>query len=161
MASFDYVEIPSYATPLQSTASHDEIRPLPKVETRLPHPDLFPAVPPVLSSPSSSNAALKTGFNLPQTLLSSALHLPANAPSTPRGMGKGNSPLLTTRDPLSIQIMTVNFRRFVSKSGSVFWLQDRIEEIVMWRKGWKHTAVFMAAYAFICTHPSLSQSTYL
>lgn len=150
MDSFDYVEIPSYATPLHSTTNNDEIRPIPKVETGLPHPDLYPAHTAPAATPSPAS---KTGFNLPQTLLSSALHLPANAPATPRGAGKGNSSLLSTRDPLSIQIMSVNFKRFVSKSGSVFWLQDRIEEIVMWKKGWQHTAVFMAGYAFICTSP--------
>ncbi|OBZ68884.1 Peroxisomal membrane protein PEX29 [Grifola frondosa] len=97
----------------------------------------------------------KAGFNISQMLLSSTLQLPANAPSTPRGAGKGSSRLLTTRDPLSIPITTVNFRRFVAKSGPLFWLQDRLEEIVMWRKGWKYTVVWMAAYAFLCYFPRM------
>ncbi|KAH7910828.1 Peroxin/Dysferlin domain-containing protein [Hygrophoropsis aurantiaca] len=63
--------------------------------------------------------------------------------------------LLSTRDPLSIPITTVNFRRFVSKVGPVFWLQDRIEEILMWKKGWKATCVWIAAYAFLCYFPRL------
>jgi len=63
--------------------------------------------------------------------------------------------LLSTRDPLSIPITTVNFRRFVSKSGPVFWLQDRLEEVVMWRKGNRYTAVWMGVYAFLCYFPRL------
>ena len=57
---------------------------------------------------------------------------------------------MSTRDPLSIPITTVNFRRFVSKSGPVFWLQDRVEEVVMWRRGNRYTAVWMGVYAFLC-----------
>jgi hypothetical protein len=55
------------------------------------------------------------------------------------------------RDPLSIPITTVNFRRFVSKVGPVFWLQDRLEEILMWRRGWTVTSAWMAFYAFLCS----------
>ena len=47
--------------------------------------------------------------------------------------------------------MTANFRRFVSRVGPIFWLQDRIEEIILWKKGWKRTAVWLAAYGFFCT----------
>lgn len=83
-------------------------------------------------------------------LLSSALQLPANAPAAPRMHGGKGVKLLSTRDPLSIPITTTNFRRFVAKSGPIFWLQDRVEEIVLWRKSWKYTLVWMAAYAFIC-----------
>lgn len=28
-----------------------------------------------------------------------------------------------------------------------------VEEIILWKKGWKYTAVWMAAYAFLCTFP--------
>ena len=84
-------------------------------------------------------------------LLSSALQLPANAPTAPRVQitGKG-ARLLSSKDPLSIPITTTNFRRFVAKSGPIFWLQDRIEEIVLWKKSWKYTLVWMSAYAFLC-----------
>lgn len=57
---------------------------------------------------------------------------------------------MSTKDPLSIPIMTVNFKRFTSKVGPVYWMQDRIEEILTWKKGWKVTAVWMSAYAFLC-----------
>jgi hypothetical protein len=81
-------------------------------------------------------------------LLSSALpNVPAH--SDPRS-GTGALKLLSTRDPLSIPITTQHFRRFVSRISPVFWLQDRVEEVVMWRKGWKVTLVWMAAYAFLC-----------
>ncbi|KAI0916942.1 hypothetical protein AcW2_007201 [Taiwanofungus camphoratus] len=154
MATFDYVEIPPYATRLQSNTPNDDIRLAPKIVTSLPRPEHSPARLPSLSSPTTSQS-ISPSLNVPQLLLSSALQLPANVPATPRNMGKGGPRLTTTRDPLSIPIVTVNFRRFVSKSGPAWWLQDRTEEIVMWRKGWKYTAVWMAAYAFLCYFPRL------
>jgi hypothetical protein len=149
MATLDYVDIPAAATRLQSRERTTDLRPAIKIATGLPHPDkvsrsvyLTPTTEPM--SPSKL-----AGFNFSQVLLSSAISLPANAPSAPRA-SKGAPKLLSTRDPLSIPITTVNFKRFVSKAGPVFWLQDRVEEIVMWRKGWKFTSVWMAGYAFLC-----------
>ncbi|PFH47925.1 hypothetical protein AMATHDRAFT_6307 [Amanita thiersii Skay4041] len=72
-----------------------------------------------------------------------------------RKMSSESMPLLSTKDPLSVPIMSANFRRFVSCVGPVFWLQDRIEEIVMWRKGWRVTGTWMATYAFFCIYPHL------
>ncbi|KAF8632034.1 hypothetical protein AX15_002080 [Amanita polypyramis BW_CC] len=63
--------------------------------------------------------------------------------------------LLSTKDPLSVPIMSANFRRFVSCVGPVFWLQDRVEEIIMWKRGWKVTCVWLAAYGFFCYFPQL------
>ncbi|KIK79992.1 hypothetical protein PAXRUDRAFT_833805 [Paxillus rubicundulus Ve08.2h10] len=63
--------------------------------------------------------------------------------------------LLSTRDSLSLPIMTTNFRRFVAKVGPVFWLQDRMEEVVLWKKGWRRTTVWLAAYAFLCYFPRM------
>lgn len=63
--------------------------------------------------------------------------------------------LLSNRDPLSIQITSVNFKRFVERVGPVFWLQDRIEEILLWRRGWKVTGAWLAAYGLLCSHFSL------
>ncbi|KAL4251207.1 Peroxisomal Membrane Protein PEX28-32 [Abortiporus biennis] len=152
MATLDYVDIPSSATRLDSTQPSPNIRPAQKILTALPNPDKTPSV----LSPTSTQVTspTKVGFNLQQILLSSALPIPANATSTPRA-GKGAPRLLTTKDPLSIPITTVNFRRFVSKSGPIFWLQDRLEEIVMWRKGPLYTSVWMAAYGFLCYFPRL------
>ncbi|KAF8677887.1 hypothetical protein AX14_004745 [Amanita brunnescens Koide BX004] len=62
---------------------------------------------------------------------------------------------MSTKDPLSVPILTVNFRRFVSCVGPVFWLQDRIEEIVVWKKGWKVTCAWLCAYGFFCYFPHL------
>ena len=147
----DYVEIPSYATRLRSDRPNDDIRPAPKIVTSLPRPEHSPvrsgATPP--AQPMSPTKA--SGSNLTSMLLSSALQLPANAPTAPRVQttGKG-ARLLSSKDPLSIPITTTNFRRFVAKSGPIFWLQDRIEEIVLWKKSWKYTLVWMSAYAFLC-----------
>ena len=147
----DYVDIPSYATRLRSDKPSDDIRPAPKIVTSLPRPEHSP----VRSSSTPTNQPMspsKGGSNLTSMLLSSALQLPANAPSAPRdyAAGKG-AKLLSTKDPLSIPITTVNFKRFVAKSGPIFWLQDRVEEILLWKKSQRYTLVWMAAYAFICT----------
>ena len=63
--------------------------------------------------------------------------------------------LISSRDPLSLPTTTTNFKRFVVRVGPISWLQDRIEQIVMWRKSLKVTAVWMAAYAFFCMPISL------
>ena len=158
MATLDYVDIPPAATRLRSSTPTDDIRPAPRVLTSLPHPEKSSSTP---STPTSQIfSPTKSGFNIQQILLSNTFQIPANAPATPRA-NKGVSRLLSTRDPLSIPIMTVNFKRFVSKTGPVFWLQDRLEEIIMWRKGWEYTAVWMAAYAFLCTSLKVSSRAWI
>ena len=132
-----WLEIPPYATPLdgmeQSTVT----------ATALPAAKDTTAG----QSPSSKRNP-SASMNLTQAILTSALSASSNpTPSSPR---KTAGKLLSTRDQLSIPITAVNFRRFVSRTGSVFWLQDRIEEIVMWRKGWRVTGAWMGAYAFLC-----------
>ena len=147
MATMDYVDIPSCATRLESSEPSSDIRPATKILTGLPNPDKTPK----LTSPSSQPLSpSKIGFNFQQMLLSSALPISTGIPSSPRVPEGTAVKLLTTRDPLSIPITTVNFRRFVSKSGPIFWLQDRFEEILLWKKGWEYTLVWMAAYAFLC-----------
>lgn len=145
MASLDYISVPSCATRLQSDGG---IRPAPKILTSLPHPspDDFASEPSPVLSPS------KTFNLLPSILLSSALPAGPNTAASPRRSGKKNERerLLSTREPLSIPITSVNFKRFVETVGPVFWLQDRVEEIVMWRRGWKLTVAWMAAYSFLC-----------
>lgn len=155
MATLQYVEIPSSATRLESTEPSEDIRPAPKIVTNLPHPEkavghLTTSTTAQPHSPTGTKNA-SSGFNFQQILLSSALPIPANAPTSPRApAGKGIPKLLTTRDPLSIPITTVNFRRFVAKMGPYFWFMDRAEEIILWKKGWQYTAVWMSVYAFIC-----------
>ena len=58
--------------------------------------------------------------------------------------------MMSTKDPLSVPIMFVNFRRFVSCVGLMFWLQDQFEEIVMWKEGWRVTCAWLSAYGFYC-----------
>ncbi|KAH9933173.1 integral peroxisomal membrane peroxin-domain-containing protein [Epithele typhae] len=155
MATMDYVEIPSYATRLRSAKPTDDLRPAPKIVTSLPRPEHSP-VRSTTGMPAAPMSPSKGGSNLTSMLLSSALQLPVNAPAAPRDYGSGKGArLLSTRDPLSIPITTTNFRRFVSKSTPIFWLQDRVEEIVLWKKSWKYTLVWMAAYAFLCYFPRL------
>jgi hypothetical protein len=103
----------------------------------------------ILASPAKNAVNL-----LPQLLLSS---LPSNPPpqqgtSNPRGKQQATT-LLSSRDPLSVPILTVNFKRFIERVGPIFWLQDRIEEIVLWKKGWKVTGVWIAIYSFFCMQP--------
>ncbi|KAH9002724.1 integral peroxisomal membrane peroxin-domain-containing protein [Lactarius hatsudake] len=146
MAVFEYVDIPASATLLPSDLNHHADI---KVQTSFP-PTSHAAAPDSQTSPSS---AQRTVFgNLPGLLLASSLQISTNhSPENPRNV----SQLMSTRDPLSVPTTTVNFRRFISKIGPVFWLQDRIEEIITWRKGWKVTALWMAVYSFLCYYPRL------
>ncbi|KAH7923836.1 hypothetical protein BV22DRAFT_1092136 [Leucogyrophana mollusca] len=150
MATFEYVEIPPDVIRLQSSPKDSEthnVRPASKISTPLPNPERTPSN--TTTTASSFASPTKSALTmLPQLLLSAS-------PTSPNPRVVGPVQLLSTRDPLSIPITTVNFRRFVSKVGPVFWLQDRIEEIAMWRRGWKVTCVWMAAYAFLCYFPRL------
>ncbi len=154
MATFDYVEVPSAATRLHSRKRSTDLRPAVKIATALPHPEKAPRSATLTPTEPMSPSKVPS-INFSQVLLSSAIPIPANAPATPRDT-KGTPKLLSTKDPLSIPITTVNFKRFVSRAGPVFWLQDRLEEIVMWRRGWKYTSVWIAGYAFLCTSCSSS-----
>lgn len=142
MTIFNYVDIPACAAVVPPKTNN---RPDANV-----HTSPLPASPatddPVPSSSAQGgNTPTRTVFkNLPGLLLTS---IPINAFSeNPRNA----SQLLSTREPLSVPTTTVNFRRFCSRVGPVFWLQDRIEEIVTWRNGWKVTVMWMVAYSFLC-----------
>ncbi|KAF8639057.1 hypothetical protein AX17_001753 [Amanita inopinata Kibby_2008] len=173
MTTLNYVEIPSAATRLQSTSPRrHSLRPAPKIFISLPNP----SPPPSPARRRSSSAASPPSLSiLPQLLLSSTipgapgLLSPLGAASAAgaaniaqtrslnprRRMSQEPVPLLSIKDPLSVPIMSANFRRFVSCVGPVFWLQDRVEEIIMWRKGWKVTCAWMTAYGFFCYLPQL------
>ncbi|KAK0457485.1 integral peroxisomal membrane peroxin-domain-containing protein [Desarmillaria tabescens] len=153
MESIDYIDIPPWATRIKSTPTKSKSgsrhTPSP-IRTSLPHPQTDTPHPQPTSILSPTNAALNF---LPNVLMSS---VPTNPPTEkPKKRKPGQTPLLSIRDPLSLAIMSANFRRFVSKVGPVFWLQDRVEEIVMWRRGWKMTSTWIAAYAFLCYFPRL------
>ena len=143
--SMDYVDIPPVARRLSVNDARSTQPQLPSIQT---------SVKPVQSSATpaeSTTSPAKTILNnLPSMLLASAAVVP-NPGGFPGQPGSGN--LVSTRDPLSIPTTTANFRRFVPKVGPIFWLQDRIEEILMWKKGWKVTTVWMAVYAFLCQSP--------
>lgn len=137
MTIFDYVDIPACAVVVPPEAKIH-------LDTNSPPPADDPASP--LST--QGNTPTRTVFgNLPTLLLASSLQIPTNALSeNPRN----GSQLFSTRDPLSVPTTTVNFRRFISRVGPVFWLQDRIEEIVTWKKGWRVTVMWMIAYSLLC-----------
>ena len=142
----DYVDIP----PVANRLSPKYARP-----TR-PPPPTQASVKPVSSPPNPAEPTAATPAktmlsNLPAMLLASSAGIPASGSFSGQ---RGPGPLISTRDPLSIPTTTANFRRFVSKVGPIFWLQDRIEEILMWKRGWKATTVWMAVYAFFCQSPS-------
>ncbi|TFK26833.1 hypothetical protein FA15DRAFT_666970 [Coprinopsis marcescibilis] len=182
MAALDYVDIPPGATRLRSASSSTtkakptksigsmDIRPAPQVFTSLPNPSP-PSSPRrsslhrsmSLSSTAASALASPTLGFIPQLVISSTF--PGISSTEDSENGGSSNPrqrldpekytLLSTKDPLSLPIMTNNFKRFVSKIGPVFWLQDRVEEIVLWKRGWKVTCVWMALYAFLCFFPRL------
>src|SRR6266545_3177143 len=134
--------------PLEKNATEPyELKDAPKTIVSLPNPSP-PASPtdlkrrPPLLSSSVASPALSS---IPQLLLSASLppltpQPGASSSSTtfnPRKRMDPDGPtLLSSKDPLSLPIMTNNFKRFVVAVGPVFWLQDRIEEIVLWKKGW-------------------------
>ena len=141
MPDFNYTSIPSCASPLEEYGVRSK-RLTVSVTTPSQLQPQSESSSPVASSPTSP---AKQGFT--HVLLSSALQIPNLPESFPRDGGR----LLSAREPLAIQTTTVNFRRFVARSGPVFWLQDRIEEVIMWKKGWSVTCVWMAIYAFLCS----------
>lgn len=161
MESIDYIDIPPWASRIKSTPakSKSRCRPTPSpIRTSLPHPQPDHPHPQPTSLLSPTNAALNF---LPNVLMSSVPTIPPH--EKPKKRKTGQPPLLSVKDPLSLTIMSANFRRFVSKVGPVFWLQDRVEEIALWRRGWKVTSTWIAAYAFLCghfTHPLIFFSDY-
>jgi hypothetical protein len=135
MTTVEYVDIPACATLLPSDI---------KVQTSLP-----PTSNAATTADDPASPSTRTVFgNIPSLLLASSLHIPTILSTTENS--RNVSHLMSTRDPLSVPITTVNFRRFISKVGPAFWLQDRIEEIITWRKGWKVTVLWMAIYSFLC-----------
>ncbi|CAE6383724.1 unnamed protein product [Rhizoctonia solani] len=112
----------------------------------------------LVTSPTSGmpQSPMRTSsFSIPSMLLAATAQSIPNAPTSPREISESNGKLLSNRDSLSIQITTANFRRFVSRSGPVFWFQDRVEEIVLWKRGWSYTASWGCAYVFLCIYPRI------
>ncbi|KAG8805646.1 hypothetical protein FRC17_005407 [Serendipita sp. 399] len=147
-----WVHIPPYAAPIVQNSAEDSVT---QTEIAVPSSPAAPQTTREKPSTAHSKAGSSSFIagNFTNAVISAALNAPT--PVTPSDPRKTEGRLLSTRDSLSIPITAVNFRRFVSKSGAVFWLQDRVEEIIFWRKGWKVTVSWMAAYSFICYFPQL------
>jgi hypothetical protein len=149
MTVLHYVDIPAYATAVVPT----EVRKPSDTNLNTSSSTNTTDDPVSPSSPSGNTPTRAVFGNLPGLLLASSLQIPTDfLNENPRNV----SQLLSTRDPLSVPTTTVNFRRFVSRVGTVFWLQDRIEEILTWKKGWKVTVLWMIAYSFLCEPGVLS-----
>ena len=141
-APMDYVDIPSVANRLSPKDGRPTQLPL-HIQT-----SVNPVDPSASPTEPATPAPAKTMLgNLPAMLLASTAGIPTSGNLSGQ---RHSGALISTRDPLSIPITTANFRRFVSKVGPIFWLQDRIEEILMWKKGSKATIAWMAVYAFFC-----------
>ena len=163
MDMLDYIDIPVGATRLRSLSnssnnakSHD-IRPAPKITTSIPNPSPPPSPtsmkrrPSILSSTAASLASPSLSL-FPQFMLSAWLPplSPNSSATPPPPASNSNHSHLSSRDPLSLPIISTNFKRFASIVGPVLWLQDRVEEIILWKTGPARTLIWMAAYSFIC-----------
>ena len=142
MDALDYIDIPIGATRLRNTKnakSHD-IRPAPKIITAVPNPSPPPSPtsmrrkPSILASPATSLAPPTLSL-IPQLMLSASLPPSLPNPSATAPAASKTDPihatLLSSRDPPSFPIMTINFKRFLSIVEPVFWLQDRVEEVIL------------------------------
>ncbi|WWC87024.1 uncharacterized protein L201_001907 [Kwoniella dendrophila CBS 6074] len=110
----------------------------------------------------SSSTSMSLSSNVSDLLLSSLL--PPNLPKLPasvntsasahkKGRNQGVPRELTTqRENFSLPLVSNNFRRFVTRVGPIFWLMDRVEEVLFWRKPiW--TWAYMMVWTFICFQP--------
>ncbi|XP_006460480.1 hypothetical protein AGABI2DRAFT_184925 [Agaricus bisporus var. bisporus H97] len=163
MATIDYIDIPTAATRLDNP---DNIHPAHRFTTNLPKPDSsngrhhrsgsgYTASSGIASAliPQIFMGSIPATTSVPPAANSSGT--PVTSPTTANSRRKEKTTLLTSKDPLSLPIMTNNFKRFVAKVGPVFWFQDRVEEILFWKRGWKHTATWMALYTFLCYFPRM------
>ncbi|KIO20644.1 hypothetical protein M407DRAFT_29751 [Tulasnella calospora MUT 4182] len=151
-----YVDVPVYALPLHA----EDSAPLPFTPptSSSPHPPSPGTSDPMSPTSPKDSVSSPSRFNISSMLLSQALgSLPTPPPTNGQNVRQGGGQtLMSAKDALSIPIMSANFRRFIGKCGPVFWLQDRVEEVVMWRKGTAYTVSWMAAYAFFCYFPRLA-----
>ncbi|KAK7025128.1 integral peroxisomal membrane peroxin-domain-containing protein [Favolaschia claudopus] len=158
MATLDYIEVPASASRLRQSSgdnSSHEVRRVPKIVTALPHPPPAPLHRRTDSTSSITSPSKTSAVNLLPQLLLSTLPPPQNSANPREKQLLTNNNTLLSQTPLSVPILTVNFKRFVERVGPIFWLQDRIEEIVLWKRGWKVTGVWIAVYAFFCYFPRL------
>jgi hypothetical protein len=108
-----------------------------------------------LPSASSFTAGALSG-GVADMFLSSILpsSIPKNATTTHPGAPGKIRMLSSQREPLTLPNMTNNFRRFVSRAGFIFWLMDRVEEVMFWRKPmW--TWAWLICWSLICESPGV------
>ncbi|KAL7418607.1 hypothetical protein Q5752_007065 [Cryptotrichosporon argae] len=162
-----YIPIPPSARPIPAPPSlpaasttSSASRSLPPFARRAPAapPKTLPSLVPALASMPSIPAMPSTGSvasNVSDLVLSSLL--PPNLPKLPaphanRRHEAGVRELSTRKEALGVNVMSNNFRRFVTRVGPLFWLQDRVEEVLFWRKP-KWTWLWMFAWTFVCFNP--------
>ncbi|KAK1926478.1 integral peroxisomal membrane peroxin-domain-containing protein [Papiliotrema laurentii] len=147
-----YADIPGCAIPITPVAVAKAAAPEPKPTASFPPAPA--AAPPSRKFSVPTTASLST--NVSDMLLSSLL--PPNLPKIPQtnkagGPGRPRE-LSTQREALSLPLVSNNFRRFVTKVGPVFWLQDRVEEVLFWRKP-KWTWAYLIVWTFIAFNPRI------
>lgn len=76
---------------------------------------------------STPTTASKLTESILNTVLASALTVPPS-----QGAGAGAVSHAQGKQPLSIQVTTANFKKFVAKAGPIFWLSDQIEAVIQW-----------------------------
>jgi len=150
----DYVHIPDGAQLLLDDGAIEEHTvslppPSPTSHNEQAMPAVTVSTPGSLHSKASHRRSPSSNSSF---IVSQTLTQVLNLPTLPVEITDrtSNHALLSTSYPLSLPITTVNFRRFVSRSGAIFWIQDRIEEIILWKRGQMYTFSFMAAFTFLC-----------
>ncbi|GAA5864280.1 hypothetical protein JCM8547_001316 [Rhodosporidiobolus lusitaniae] len=93
--------------------------------------------------PDSHKSSFRIPTSLEEVLISSVLKT-GSATSVQGG-----------KEALSLQSMSVNFRRFVQKSGPIFVVQDAVEAVFLWENPTK-TVFFAGCWGFLCYWPTLT-----
>ncbi|ORX34478.1 hypothetical protein BD324DRAFT_636086 [Kockovaella imperatae] len=163
-----YISLPTGAIPIRppeaGPSNHRNSQHVVRPEGARRHPSFPPSsstVPPPAPRKFGIPSTSSITSNVSDMLLSSLL--PPNLPKLPGGGGGGGGgkqgpgvprELSTRKEALSLPLISNNFRRFVTKVGPVFWLQDRIEEVLFWRKP-RWTWAWIMAWTFISFKPRL------
>jgi hypothetical protein len=106
------------------------------------------------SGTSSTGGGLGSALSSGVTDMFISHLLPSALPSKSTTQGPLPQPgkirtLSSQRETLALPAMTNSFRRFVARCGTIFWVEDRVEEVLYWRKPvW--TWSWMLGWGFIC-----------
>ncbi|KAI9792680.1 MAG: hypothetical protein M1816_001779 [Peltula sp. TS41687] len=106
------------------------------------------------SAPGGGHDA-DTGSRLQDRLLAKLLQsiVPSESPSE-ADMGDERISKYANRAGFSLPLMTNNFRRFNSRVGVLFIIQNRLIRLLVWKKP-THTLSFLSVYTFLCLDPYL------